>query len=340
MNSSQIRTLLLSTASETPFTRKIKFIIFLILEPPALICNFIFVYYLVVDRALRNTLHNHFLLALLIVTLLINLIGIPRVLHYLDSGSVTPQNHLYCLIGQWFDYLLSSEANLIMLWGSFERHLLVFHIHFFVSRKHRLCIHYLPLLVIITYLILYYIGVIFIYPCYNEFKFDVPLCDAACYTNDSIISIYDLLAHNFLPVCFISLFSIGLIVRVSYGRRMQHHQHVQWRKYRKMVLQLLYISCLFLVCVVPSTLVRFVQIFGGMINFARYVEMIYFFYLFWLLALLLPFVCIGCLPEVVLKVKTQLTRWIHRNNTVMPDIQGQSEHRTLPSHFRRNTLFQ
>lgn len=317
---SQINSTLSSIIYETPFTRKIKFIVFLILEPPALLCNFLLVYHLIVNRSHRNALHNHAILVLLIVTLLINSVEIPLLLHYLNTGFVAIPNHIFCILWQWFDYLLSSEVNLIMVWASFERHLLVFHINLFISANYRLYAHYLPLLVIIVYLILYHIAMIFLYPCTEEFEFDVILCGVPCYSYDVIISIYDLFAHHFLPVCFIALFSVGLIVRVLHVKRIRHHQHVQWRKHRKMILQILYISCLFLACIVPTTLVRFIELFGGLKDFADYVEMVYFFYLYWLLALLLPFACIGCAPEMVNQFKRLSHVWLHKNNLVEPNL--------------------
>jgi hypothetical protein len=65
MASSAINSTESSMSYETQQTRNIKFGLFVALEPPALICNCILVYYLIADRTLRHTIHYHAILALL-----------------------------------------------------------------------------------------------------------------------------------------------------------------------------------------------------------------------------------------------------------------------------------
>ncbi|CAF4600191.1 unnamed protein product [Rotaria socialis] len=79
---------------ETQETRNIKFGLFFALEPAALICSYALVYFLIVDQNLRQNLHYHALLGLLIVSLVTNLIELPRIIHYLHIGIVTPQTDL------------------------------------------------------------------------------------------------------------------------------------------------------------------------------------------------------------------------------------------------------
>jgi hypothetical protein len=99
---------------ETQQTRHIKFGLFVTLEPPAIICNSILIYYLIKDRVLRHTLQYHSILALLITTLLTNLVEVPRIILYLHIGIVIPQTNINCLIRQFCDYLLGGTLNLMM----------------------------------------------------------------------------------------------------------------------------------------------------------------------------------------------------------------------------------
>ncbi|CAF3784076.1 unnamed protein product [Adineta steineri] len=286
------------TLSETILTRNSKFGILLILEPPSLLCNFIFVFYLIIDHNLRVAIHHHVILALLIVSLLTNLIEIPRILHYLRIGIVTPQTTMSCLMWQWCDYLLYGQANVLMLWASFERHILVFHSRFVSTTRGRLFIHYLPLFLIIIYLILFYTIVILIYPCKRNFDFELPLCGQPCFTDYSILSLYDLFIHSWLPTFFIAILSVSLVVRVINRKRTLLQQDIPWRKHRRMILQLLSISCLYLICMGPYTLIQVIDLLVGLPDGAEYIKNVYFFYVYWLLTLLLPYTCIGCLPEV------------------------------------------
>jgi hypothetical protein len=307
-----------SALSETPLTRNIKFGILLVLEPPSILCNFFFVYHLITDRNLRTAVHHHVILALLIVSLLTNLIEIPRILHYLRINIVTPQTNVNCLIWQWCDYLFYGEANVLMLWASFERHLLVFHCHLINSARGRLFTHYLPLFSIVIYLILFYTAVIFRYPCQHQFDFTLPLCGQPCFADHPTISLYDLLAHSWLPTLFIALFSAGLIVRVINQKRTLLHQNISWRKHRRMILQLLSISFLYLICMGPYTLIQAIGLFTKLSKSTKYLKDVYLFYVYWLLTLLLPYVCIGCLPEVTSKVKKQVKSWMNAKNSIAP----------------------
>jgi hypothetical protein len=304
---------------ENQWTRNIKFGVFLALEAPSLICNCVLIYYLVVDRTLRLALHYHAILSLLMVSLLTNLIEVPRIIDYLHRGIVTPQTNINCLIWQWCDYLLFGITNVLMVWAAIERHLLVFHAHLYNTSKHRLLFHYLPLITIFVYLIFFYSTAIFLIPCEQQFDFTQPLCGFPCYTGQPKISLYDLFAHTWLPLVLDIFLDICLVLRAMCRKRVGlYQQGVQWRKYRKMIFQLLLISSLYTTCQTSYAVVLFIQLLGGWPDFAAYIQIVYFYYFFWLLTLLLPFVCIGCLPEVVKKIKGSFTRRIRQNNTVLP----------------------
>jgi hypothetical protein len=319
-----------STFYDTQQTRNIKFGLFVALEPPALICNFILVYYLIVDRALRHTIHHHAILALLIVTLLTNLIELPRITNYLRVGIVFPQTDINCLIWQWCDYSLFSAVNLYMFWISVERYLLIFHGGLFTTAKRRLLFHYLPLIIIIVYILFFYAVAIFIYPCELQLDFNQPLCGFPCYTTYANISLYDLIAHTIIPMSLGTLCDTSLMIRVLFRKRVGlQHQGAQRRKYRKMVIQLLSISSLYLACQVPFDAVVLIQLFVNLPDWAAYMQIIYFYYLFWLLTLLLPFVCIGCLTEVTNKLKNSFMQRRGRNTTVVPMTTARLQNRTV-----------
>jgi hypothetical protein len=330
MTSSPINSTESSTFDDTQQTRNIKFGLFVALEPPALICNIILVYYLLVDRALRHTIHYHAILALLIITLLTNLIELPRITNYLRIGIVFPQTDTNCLIWQWCDYSLSSALNVYMLSISIERYLLIFHGGLYTTAKRRLWFHYLPLITIIVYILFFYAGAIFIYPCELQFDFSQPLCGFPCYTTYANISLYDLIAHTMIPMSVGMLCDTSLIIRVLFRKRVGlQHQGAQRRKYRKMVIQLLSISTVYLTCQIPYAVVICIQLFVNLPDWAAYMQIIYFYYFFWLLALLLPFVCIGCMTEVTKTLKTSFMQLRGRNTTVVPMTNGRLQNRTF-----------
>jgi hypothetical protein len=317
MNSSEDNSTEILVSYETQWTRNIKLGLFIALEPPALICNCVLVYYLIMDRTLRQILHYHAFLILLIVSLVTNLIEVPRIIHYLWIGMVIPQTDLNCRIWIWCDWTLNACLNDLMLWASLERHLLIFHVHLFTTATKRLFFHYLPPIVAIVYLMLFYAGAIFFYLCEQEFDFNEPLCGYPCYTTHINISYYDLFAHTWLPQFFGILLDIGLVLRAVFRKRVGLHQKgTQWGRYRKMIVQLLIVSNLYLACQIPYALVVLIQLFGSMPDFAAYVEIVYLYYLFWLLSLLLPLVCIGCLTQVTNRFKKSLKRLVRLNGSM------------------------
>ncbi|CAF1477208.1 unnamed protein product [Adineta steineri] len=310
-----------SVIYETEQTRYLKFGIFVILEPPALICNYALIHYLITDRTLRHMLQYHAILALLIVSLLTNLVEVPRILNYLRLNIVLPQTNINCLIWQWCDYLLFSAMNVLMLWTSIERHIFIFYIHLHATAKNRLFFHYLPFIVIIIYLILFYTVAIFIYPCEQQFDFTQPLCGFPCYTTHAIISFYDLFAHIYFPLFLDLLLDIVLVIRVFYRKRVGLGQHrTQWNKYFKMILQLFLITSIYFILQFPYAMMVFLQLFFSLPEWSIRIQIVYFYYCFWLLTLLLPFVSIGCLPEVIKKIKHSFIRRMQRNNTILPMI--------------------
>ena len=309
---------------ETPWTRNIKFSFFVALQPPALILNSILIVYLLFNRTLRQTLQYHAVLVLLIVTFLTNSIEVPRIIHYLHLGIVLPQTSLNCLIWQCCDYLLFSTVNVLMCWTSIERYLLIFHRNLFATARGRLLYHYMPFVVIIVYLTLFYIAAIFIYPCDAQFDFSQPLCGFPCYATQSVISFYDLFAHSFCPMLVDMSLDIVLIFRVLYRKRVgllqqqQQHQAREWRKNCKMIVQLLFITCTYMVFQVPFDVMVMLLVFINLPEWAIEMQAMYFYYFFWVLTLVLPFACLICLPEVIKKIKNSMLRRERRTNMVMP----------------------
>lgn len=329
MNFLEESPVIFSELYETHGTRMIKFCLFIILEPFSLIFNSLLIYYLITDRTLRYALHYHAILALLIVILLTNLIEIPRIIHFLHVGIVISRSDLNCLIWQWCDYLLFSTVNLLMFWISIERYLLIFHQYLYSSAKQRLFFHYLPLIFIIVYMIIFYTIAIFVYSCEKQFDFTQPLCGFPCYTTHANISFYDLIVHSWIPLCFGVSMDIILVLRVIFRKRvgLQQHGYSQRRKYRRIIIQLLLISSVYLTCQTPFATVIFLQLFIDLPESIIYVQVTYFYYFFWLFTLLLSFVCIGSMLEAINKMKNSLIQRTRRNNTILPTITARHRHK-------------
>jgi hypothetical protein len=141
--------------------------------------------------------------------------------------------------------------------------------------------------------------VIFFPPCENTFDFESLGCGLSpCYGNIPYLNTWDYLGNGIVCTFIETISSVALIIRVLWQKR-RAHQRLDWRKHRKMAFQLLSISALSLTIVFPQSLITVIQQIGGpqLSNFGAGVNT-YLFYLYTFVVYLLPFTCLGGLPEL------------------------------------------
>ncbi|CAF2709342.1 unnamed protein product [Rotaria sp. Silwood2] len=123
---------------------------------------------------------------------------------------------------------------------------------------------------------------------------------------------------------------MGLIIRIV-KQKHRLNQHINWRKHRKMAIQLISITLLFYVLYLPNIITAI--LFGCGVpwsyleNFMAYAQFFSYYINF-----LLPFVCTGTLPHLRNKITNTLRLWPWHarvavepsHNTVMFKAPGQS----------------
>jgi hypothetical protein len=289
--------------SEVPIPRSVRFWLLLLLDIPSFACAFFVLFHLLVDRTLRHQLHNHTIIILLLLGLTIELVDIPLNLSFIThSGIVEPSTPLLCLFWWIIDVGFYNGITIIMAWSSFERHILVFRDQWVSTRKKRLFIHYLPLIFLISYIIIFYFIVIFFPPCNNVYNYTLPVCNNfPCYLKDHILGKWDSIINSILPTILISVFIVALLIRV-YLQKRRLHQPIRWRKQRKMIVQLVPISVLYLTINIPLNILMLAHLCGLSEGVGGSVQL-YFDFLCYLIVLLFPFFCIGSLSELRKKIK-------------------------------------
>ena len=111
----------------------------------------------------------------------------------------------------------------------------------------------------------------------------------------------DVIANGILPTLLIIIFNAFLLIRViSQKRRLR--QEMRWTKYRRMAIQLFSISALFLVFNIPFMCIILAHLCGLPFGAAGQFEL-YTYVMVYFITLLMPFVCLGSLPEVWKKMK-------------------------------------
>ena len=280
---------------------RVQFWSFLICNITSLSCTIFTLYFLLADRALRRALHNHVIIVLLVLGLLYEVTVIPWFLNndrFETPWSTSPEFYLFWV---FFDYSLFSLQIALFAWTTMERHILIFHDQWVSTARKRFFIHYLPIIGIVGYYLVYYCIVYFVIPCGSPFDgFLAGGIYIPCAFDRTVLATWDLMFHQVVPTLIIMLFSLGLLARVVF-QKIRIRQPVQWRKHRKMTVQLLAISIVYVVFNGPWVVVIFAYQCGLSPEVAI-VGIIYGKYLLYFIIFSFPFVCCLSLSELRAKL--------------------------------------
>ncbi|CAF3004197.1 unnamed protein product [Rotaria sp. Silwood2] len=269
------------------------FLIFLI---PSIICSLLVLYHLLFDRTLRYGLNNHVIIIVLIIGLVCDVTLYPWMLYYYRYDGKWNRSPIFCIIWAFIDWGLYITHTVLFAWATIERHILIFHDQWVSTKIKRFFFHYLPLIALLFYCLIFYLVLDFFPPCENLiFDFNI-ICVYFCVRQIYAFAMWDTIGHQIIAVLTILIFSIALFMRVLWQKH-RVNQSIQWRKCRKMTIQLLSISFLYLIFFFPATLMTFMYMCGlpheiGA-DFYEYANFSSYY-----MILLLPFVCILSLPEL------------------------------------------
>jgi hypothetical protein len=169
----------------------------------------------------------------------------PWMLYFYRYNGVWERSPIFCQIWGFLDWGIYITQTILFAWATTERHILIFHDKWVSTREKRFFMHYLPPILILLYCLIFYVIVYFLPVCENIFNNSIMLCVKPCIFYDYIFSMWEMIVHQIIPAVIIIVFSIALFVRVLWQKH-RIHQPVQWRKHRKMIIQVLSISVLYL----------------------------------------------------------------------------------------------
>ena len=240
------------------------------------------------NRIRRYALHNHFILIILMINIILILTDISWMLDSLrHSGNVLSSTPSFCMIWWFVDLSLYNSQTVILAWASIERYILIFHSQVISTIKKKILYHYLPPVILFIYLFIFYICVIFIPPCNNKFEFTSVECGSnPCYLSIKFLALWDFILHNVLPNFIIMIFNLILLYRVI----KQCQQPLQWRQYRRMSIQFLSISTVYLIFSFPLIIIMLIQVFQNTDLKFSFGGQLYIFFITYNVTLSLPFV--------------------------------------------------
>jgi hypothetical protein len=269
---------------------------------PSIVCTFCIIFHIIINRTQRQALHNHTIFLILIFGLPTQLIDINFYLVFFEYGSVQPPKPFICLLCWVADFGWYAGGLILMAWLAMERHILIFHDSWVSTRRRRFLCHYLPLIVILTYFILFYSVAFFFIPCENTYDYSVPVCgDVPCYQEYGILGMWEFIVNTSVPVLLESILSIGLVVRVLWQKR-RLCQSSQWRKNRRMMIQLFLVSGLNATLNLPINLMSLAYLCGLPAQYGVEVELYFLFLGYWA-TFLFPFASLCQYPELRKKIQ-------------------------------------
>lgn len=294
--------------THTPFTffsKNISFALLLTFVIPSILMH-LFVFTLILfDKTLRSAPNNYVILFTLFYSFIITSFMIPTVL---DSHRSKPTIHwslVWCKIRSFIETTSFCVINLLVAWASFERHLLIFHINLFNVKWKIFCFHYMPPILLSIYIFIFYIYGSFIYPCENQVDFANNICYYGCQSRDPIVGMWQTSMHTIFPTICVLIYNVALLYRV-YRSKTRLRQSINWRKYRKMIFQLVSISCLYLLFHLPFAIFYIWIIIAW--TPAIFTLLQQFGFVTYFVPLIFPFVFLFSIPELGLKMKKILRR--------------------------------
>ncbi|CAF4667001.1 unnamed protein product [Rotaria sp. Silwood2] len=284
------------TSSEPMLDRYIKLYLLTTTAIPSILTSIYILYKFVIDHQFRSHLNNHSIIAMIIVSFVDTTTELPITLQYLRVGYVQPDKKEFCLFWVWYVFTLETVNVSLMTWTSIERHILIFHSHWIQTQRGKIIWHYIPLIFCITYIPIFYFACVVLYPCENFFEYSLFLCGSICYTSVTWLATFDWTTNVLIPSLSIPFASTSLLFRVLFQAK-KMKRTLKWRSTRKLTLQLMAISILYLLFWCPLALVSIIRLYF----IPTFISEIYYYYLYYtpyFVQLLMPFVSLACLPEI------------------------------------------
>ena len=287
---------------EVALARPVRFWLIIFLNTPSILCSFCVIIHTLVNRTQRHALYSHTILLILVFNLPVQLVDVSLYLFVLRNGFVQPAVPAVCLLWSFVDNGIYAIGVVLLTWFAIERYILIFHDRWVINQRGRLLFHYLPLTVIITYLFLFYVIGVFFLPCENVYDYSSLYCGVyPCLEFYYFLSLWEAIVHYFIPVALESIVSAAVLIRVLWQKR-RLRQSIQWRKQRRMILQLVLISGINIPLNLPLYIIYIAETFG--LSIENSIEpRLWFFFFSYLVIFSFPFASLCQFPVLRKQMK-------------------------------------
>ena len=284
-------------ATSSPIlVNQVKFGVFLTLQISSVTCSlYLFLQYIIRPN-LRQSVYNQIVIILLCVNFFFVIIPLSASEAFFFTSHVRPESDIFCALWTWISYCCDICNLFLMAFFCGQRHWLLFRLNPMHRRRNRLLYHYVPITACIIYPCVFYFVLIFLYPCQSTYDYSQLLCSYPCYFNTESIGNFDTFANNWVPIIVIPVLSIALLIRFRFQRRRMQLDVFQWKRDRKMVIQLLSVASLYFFMWAPLQAAVF---YSGIVYSEElsYILVVYLYILPYFVHLLYPFIVLCSYPE-------------------------------------------
>jgi hypothetical protein len=145
-------------------------------------------------------------------------------------------------------------------------------------------------------------------------------CSYPCYFQNSILVHIDWMINDVLPLIIIILAHAILVSWMLYSMwNLNHSRLLLWKRQKKLILQLLAFSSLYVIGWTPTTIVSVLEAFCPDIFDGHGPVIAYIYYMSYFICPLQPFICLFILPEPLHFIKNKVKQILTRG-TVIPII--------------------
>ena len=313
-----------ASISYDSYRRPVTFGLLSAVVPPSIVCALVILGFSLSHwhAMVGKSVHHHAILLLTVLSFVYTVSDLPFSMNYLRIGSHPYRSIPFCLWWYWYDYSILASCLFLTATASVQRHILIFHAHLLQVRNKRLLLHYIPLIISIAYPPLIFVVLMFFYPCQLYYEPNEGWCAYPCYLDNTVPFQVDWFINTILPVFIIIVANVALIIRVTCSmNRIRQQQRSVWKRQKRLTLQLLAFSSLYIVVFFPTTAVAIINRWFLPNLYTDVPTIYYIFHLSYFVCPLQPFLCIFALPELrhfIDRQAKRLRREIPRNTiTVM-----------------------
>lgn len=304
-----------------------KFWILLVLQLLSVPC-FLYVFYQFAhNRRLRQTIHHHAIVLLLLVSFLFVTVALSLTLAYMYTSKVTPPSAAFCTLWNCFHYSVNVINLFLMAFASLERHWLIFHPKLVKNFFRRILFHYCPLLFCLVYPPCFYIAAMYIHQCRSYYDYTQLLCKWPCYYYNYLWTQIDLFFNNCTPLFTIPLSCAAIYIRIFIQKRHLKQQRFKWRRDKKLVLQIFALSSLYLAMWMPIQLTGLINAFW-LPSFLLQAQIDYMYLFPYFVHLIYPYVVLLSFHQEMIKPSRTTTSVAPGNHWFLSKVLSRNYSRT------------